>query len=380
MAGRKVGDEPLPDFLKPATTPGGAGAGGRGRGQAFRWHQGCRRRDLRGARPHAARADRAQRRRQDHGVQSGLRHVPARQRHRSGWPASDISGLPPGATSAAPASAARSRSPTCFRTLPIEENIRLAVQARHPRRFDFWTHRARHRTRSRRRRRRSCATWASPASSSARPARSPTAASAWSTWGSRWRPGRAFCCSMSRSPGLAAAERERIGALIKKHLGRSAGAAGRARHRSGVPPRRPRHRHERRQVLLDGSVEDARSSKRVQEVYIGSGAAHVAAQAASERGGHQDAALTLDRINTFYGKSHILNDVSLEVREHEIVALLGRNGAGKSTLLKSLVGIAPPASGIDQACRRRARSAAVRAASRASAWAMCPRAAACSPA
>jgi ABC-type branched-subunit amino acid transport system ATPase component len=55
--------------------------------------------------------------------------------------------------------------------------------------------------------------------------------------------------------------------------------------------------------------------------------------------------LTVDRINTFYGKSHILNDVSLDVREHEVVALLGRNGAGKSTLLKSLVGIAPPATG-----------------------------------
>ena len=50
-------------------------------------------------------------------------------------------------------------------------------------------------------------------------------------------------------------------------------------------------------------------------------------------------------VNTFYGKSHILHDVSLEVHENEIVALLGRNGAGKSTLLKSLIGIAPPARG-----------------------------------
>ena len=50
-------------------------------------------------------------------------------------------------------------------------------------------------------------------------------------------------------------------------------------------------------------------------------------------------------MDTFYGKSHILNAVSLDVREHEIVALLGRNGAGKSTLLKTLIGIAPPAAG-----------------------------------
>ena len=50
-------------------------------------------------------------------------------------------------------------------------------------------------------------------------------------------------------------------------------------------------------------------------------------------------------IHTFYGKSHILNDVSLTVHDHEIIALLGRNGAGKSTLLKSLTGIAPAARG-----------------------------------
>jgi ABC-type branched-subunit amino acid transport system ATPase component len=55
--------------------------------------------------------------------------------------------------------------------------------------------------------------------------------------------------------------------------------------------------------------------------------------------------LRLDRVNTFYGKSHILNDAALEVREGEIVALLGRNGAGKSTLLKTIAGLVPAASG-----------------------------------
>src|SRR5262249_62279049 len=49
--------------------------------------------------------------------------------------------------------------------------------------------------------------------------------------------------------------------------------------------------------------------------------------------------------NTFYGKSHILDDASLDVRRGEIVALLGRNGAGKSTLLKSIAGLVPAASG-----------------------------------
>src|SRR6204780_2332007 len=48
--------------------------------------------------------------------------------------------------------------------------------------------------------------------------------------------------------------------------------------------------------------------------------------------------LEVDAINSYYGDSHILFDVSLHVEKHEVVALLGRNGAGKSTTLKSLMG------------------------------------------
>jgi branched-chain amino acid transport system ATP-binding protein len=44
-------------------------------------------------------------------------------------------------------------------------------------------------------------------------------------------------------------------------------------------------------------------------------------------------------LQTFYGKSHILHGVSLQVREGEIVTLLGRNGAGKTTTLRSLIGL-----------------------------------------
>ncbi len=50
-------------------------------------------------------------------------------------------------------------------------------------------------------------------------------------------------------------------------------------------------------------------------------------------------------VNTYYGDSHILFDVDFHVKEHEVVALLGRNGAGKSTLLKTLAGALTPASG-----------------------------------
>jgi branched-chain amino acid transport system ATP-binding protein len=55
--------------------------------------------------------------------------------------------------------------------------------------------------------------------------------------------------------------------------------------------------------------------------------------------------LGLNEIHTFYGQSHILYDISLNIDSGEVVCLLGRNGAGKSTTLKSVIGIAPPRSG-----------------------------------
>jgi len=55
--------------------------------------------------------------------------------------------------------------------------------------------------------------------------------------------------------------------------------------------------------------------------------------------------LEVDGLNSYYGDSHILFEVSLRVERHEVVALLGRNGAGKSTTLKSLMGVVTPRSG-----------------------------------
>ncbi len=57
------------------------------------------------------------------------------------------------------------------------------------------------------------------------------------------------------------------------------------------------------------------------------------------------AALQAHGLHTYYGKSHILHGVSLEVAEGRITALLGRNGAGKTTTLRSLVGLTPPREG-----------------------------------
>ena len=144
--------------------------------------------------------------------------------------------------------------------------------------------------------------------------------------------------------GLAAAERERIGAIIK-------------RISSDLPVLLVEHDIDRvfqladhvtvmneGRVLLDGSVADARASPKVQEVYIGSGATEVAARP-RETAARVNALLTVTNVDTFYGKSHILNDVNFTLHDNEIIALLGRNGAGKSTLLKTLIGIAPASNG-----------------------------------
>jgi branched-chain amino acid transport system ATP-binding protein len=55
--------------------------------------------------------------------------------------------------------------------------------------------------------------------------------------------------------------------------------------------------------------------------------------------------LEIDKINSFYGDSHILFDVSMRLEKNEVIALLGRNGAGKSTTLKSLMGMVSTKSG-----------------------------------
>jgi branched-chain amino acid transport system ATP-binding protein len=56
--------------------------------------------------------------------------------------------------------------------------------------------------------------------------------------------------------------------------------------------------------------------------------------------------LKVDDIHTYYGKSYILQGVSLEVERGRLVALLGRNGVGKSTLIRSICGLTPPRQGI----------------------------------
>jgi len=143
--------------------------------------------------------------------------------------------------------------------------------------------------------------------------------------------------------GLAAAERERVSSLVKNVA-------------AGIPVLIVEHDIDRvlgfsqvvtvmnqGEVLMTGTPAEVRADRRVQEVYTGSGTPPVTGRAGA--GAKETELLRFEKVNSFYGKSHILNDATLDVREGEIVALLGRNGAGKTTLLKTLCGLVPPASG-----------------------------------
>ncbi len=143
--------------------------------------------------------------------------------------------------------------------------------------------------------------------------------------------------------GLAAAERERVSNLIKSIA-------------ASIPVLIVEHDIDRvlgfsqrvtvmnqGEILMSGTPEEVRGDRGVQEVYTGTGTPPVAPRGSDAS--REGVILRFERVNAFYGKSHILNDASLDVREGEIVALLGRNGAGKSTLLKTLAGLVEPASG-----------------------------------
>ena len=58
-----------------------------------------------------------------------------------------------------------------------------------------------------------------------------------------------------------------------------------------------------------------------------------------------EAQLSVKGLNAWYGESHVLHGVDLEVRKGELVTVVGRNGAGKTTTLKSIMGMVHPRRG-----------------------------------
>lgn len=145
--------------------------------------------------------------------------------------------------------------------------------------------------------------------------------------------------------GLAAAERERVSNLIKNVA-------------ANIPVLIVEHDIDRvlgfsqqvtvmnqGEVLMTGTPCAVRADLRVQEIYTGTGIPEVEHSRSDVAAEATAQIVRLEGVNTFYGKSHILHNATLDVREGEIVALLGRNGAGKSTLLKALSGLVPTASG-----------------------------------
>jgi branched-chain amino acid transport system ATP-binding protein len=145
--------------------------------------------------------------------------------------------------------------------------------------------------------------------------------------------------------GLAAAERERVANLIKNVA-------------ANIPVLIVEHDIDRvlgfsqtvtvmnqGEVLMTCTPGAVRADRRVQEIYTGTGVPEVVHASSEATKAGAAPILRFEHVNTFYGKSHILHDATLDVCDGEIVALLGRNGAGKSTLLKTLAGLVPLASG-----------------------------------
>jgi branched-chain amino acid transport system ATP-binding protein len=97
-------------------------------------------------------------------------------------------------------------------------------------------------------------------------------------------------------------------------------------------------------VIAEGGPAEIQQNAEVQTAYLGR-----LKVASTTSAGRRHAAsaplLSVEGVDAFYGKSHVLHGVSLEVFPGEVVSLLGRNGAGKTTTLAAITGVVPPRRG-----------------------------------
>ncbi len=225
---------------------------------------------------------------------------------------------------------ARSRFRRCFRISRVLENVRIALQRKRGGSFDFWrstrvarsVQRARAGADRRRRPRRLRAT--------CRRSNCPMAASARSRSRPRWRSIRRCCCSTSRPPAWAHEDIERIAALIKRVAAERTVLMVEHNLSRRREPVRPHHRADARPSAGRGRLRrPCRTIPRCAKPIWGP----VMLDARTA------AACRSRTLQAWYGESHILHGVTFDVRQGEVVTLLGRNGAGKTTTLKSIMGI-----------------------------------------
>jgi len=230
-----------------------------------------------------------------------------------------------------------------FQSLSVFENVRLAVQAKHPRRFAMLTDSTR---------------LTDAAAEAARLLQAVGLAEHAGTLAANLSHGDQrlleIAIALATRPtlllldeplaGLSASDRVRVAALIRAlHGSVTIVLIDHDIDQVLALSDRITVLHQGR-VIAEGAPAEIQKNAEVQTAYLGH--LKVAAGAGAGLARAEGAPLLgVVSVDAFYGKSHVLHDVSLDVFPGEVVALLGRNGAGKTTTLAAITGVVPPRRG-----------------------------------